>query len=408
MLAQWHKRHSMMSLLLAALLLCYIDRVIISIAAIEMQKDLGWSDSDKGLVLSSFFMGYLVMQILGGLLANRFGGRNVFLWAVLLWSLFTVLTPMAALAAFPLLIVTRFMLGVGEGASFPSAYNLIQGWMPQTERSRSISFIYAATAVGSIFALAVTGAIIAAYGWASVFYMFGSLGIIWAVFWVTLVPSQAMSPDPVDEQRQEKGPLPWRLLLTHPACLTLYTIGLAAGCISYTMTSWLPSYYVDTFAVDTARAGLLSIVPFGAMIVSSVLAGVYADKRLQRGVAVLQVRREVTLSCGLALIIGLVVLSNSPFLWLGVASATLVMSSMAAMVAGYSPLAGDILPDHGDVLFGFVAGLASVGSALMISLTGFVVQYTGEYSSIFYLMAGLCFIGLLVFMRYAQASPIDL
>ena len=104
-----------MTLLLAALLLCYIDRVIISIAAIEMQKDLSWSDSDKGLVLSSFFLGYLVMQILGGLLANRLGGRNVFLWAVVLWSLFTIVTPLAAMAAFPLLIVARFLLGVVLG-----------------------------------------------------------------------------------------------------------------------------------------------------------------------------------------------------------------------------------------------------------------------------------------------------
>ena len=235
MIPQWQKRYSMMSLLLAALLLCYIDRVIISIAAIEMQKELGWTDSAKGLVLSSFFLGYLVMQILGGLLANRFGGRNVLLWAVVLWSLFTMLTPLAAVLAFPLLIATRFLLGVGEGASFPASYKLIQGWMPQTERSRSVRLMYAATGAGSILALAVTGPLIQAFGWASVFYGFGAVGIVWAVFWVSLLPARPPSEQGVSPA--ERPGLPWRLLLAHPASISLYVMGLAAGCISYTMTS---------------------------------------------------------------------------------------------------------------------------------------------------------------------------
>ena len=96
---QWPKRYVMMSWLLVALLLCYIDRVLMSLAAIEMQKEFGWSDSGKGLVLSSFFVGYLIMQILGGIVSNRFGGRNTFLLAVILWSLFTTLTPLASSAA---------------------------------------------------------------------------------------------------------------------------------------------------------------------------------------------------------------------------------------------------------------------------------------------------------------------
>ena len=117
--AAWPKRYTMMCLLLAALLLCYIDRVLISIAGIQMQRELGWSDSDKGMVFSVFFLGYLCMQMLGGILANRFGGRNVFLLAVLGWSLLTILTPTAAYAGFALLLVARFLLGFGEGAAYP-------------------------------------------------------------------------------------------------------------------------------------------------------------------------------------------------------------------------------------------------------------------------------------------------
>ena len=91
------KRWSVLIWALVALLLCYIDRIIISLAIIEMKPEFGWDDSAKGTILSAFFVGYLVMQVLGGLLANKFGGRNVFLWAVLIWSAFTIATALLRL-----------------------------------------------------------------------------------------------------------------------------------------------------------------------------------------------------------------------------------------------------------------------------------------------------------------------
>ena len=163
----------MIGLLLSAMLLCYIDRIIISLAAIEMQREFDWTDSQKGQVLSAFFLGYLLTQIGGGFLSNRFGGRNVFLWAVLLWSIFTVLTPIAAGISFTVLIAVRVMLGVGDGASFPSAYNLIHRWMPVQERSRAVGSLNTAAAVGTVVTLLSGGLLIESFGWPAVFYLFG-------------------------------------------------------------------------------------------------------------------------------------------------------------------------------------------------------------------------------------------
>ena len=163
----------MFGLLLTALLLCYIDRTIISLAVIQMQQEFGWSDTQKGLVLSVFYGGYLIMQLAGGLFSNKFGGRNVFLLAVLAWSICTVLTPAAAYASFALLIMARVFLGLGEGPAYPASYNLIHGWIPVEERSRAVALISAAAAVGTVFALLVTGKLMEAFGWPLVFYLFG-------------------------------------------------------------------------------------------------------------------------------------------------------------------------------------------------------------------------------------------
>src|SRR5580765_4772440 len=97
----------------AAVLISYIDRTNISVAAIPMQAQFGWTETAKGWVLSAFFVGYLAFMTASGALANRFGGKVVLGVAVLWWSLFTALTPAAALISFPALIAARIALGLG-------------------------------------------------------------------------------------------------------------------------------------------------------------------------------------------------------------------------------------------------------------------------------------------------------
>lgn len=409
----WPKRYHMMWLLLLALLLCYIDRVLISLAAIEMQKELGWSDSDKGYVLSSFFMGYLVMQILGGILSNRYGGRNVFLIAVVLWSLFTLLTPVAAYVSFAVLLMARFMLGVGEGAAYPAAYNLIHGWMRLEERSRAISVITAAAAIGTILALLVTGGLIERFGWPSVFYLFGGMGLIWALFWSKQIPSvpvvteesvvRAVKPS----AKKTKRKIPWKLLLTHRAVLTLYLVTACAASISYTLASWLPSYFVDTFNLSVTQAGIYTILPWAALSVVTMLAGAYADQLIGKGIEPIVVRKRLVAISLLIIAVFLLLVTRVDTPLMAVVVICGVFAGVGILGPGYSPIAGEVLPHHGDILYGFMAGMGSVASTIIVAITGVLLEKTGSYNALFIIMTGLSLVALVTFQLFAQASPID-
>src|SRR5678816_3386008 len=116
----WQRRYALVGLGFAATFICYIDRVNISVAIIPMSADLGWSATTQGTVLSSFFVGYLLTQIAGGWMADRFGGKVVLGGGVLLWSLFTMLTPPAAVLGFTALLMARIGMGMGEGVNFPA------------------------------------------------------------------------------------------------------------------------------------------------------------------------------------------------------------------------------------------------------------------------------------------------
>jgi ACS family sodium-dependent inorganic phosphate cotransporter len=398
----------MIILLLLALLLCYIDRVLMSLAAIEMQKEFGWTDSQKGLVLSTFFVGYLVTQAIGGIFSNKFGGRNVFLIAVLLWSLFTILTPLSAYTSFGVLLVVRFMLGFGEGAAFPSAYNLIHRWMPVAERSRSVGGMSAASAVGTVATLLTAGLIIERYGWPSVFYLFGSMGFLWAIFWLMKVPAM---PDAADDRSDsgpgaKRSPIPWKILLLHPAVLTIYVASICVGSISFTLASWLPSYFVDTFNLSLTEAGLYSTLPWITVAFATVMGGAYSDSRIGIGAKRIRVRKGVTVFGLILIVLSCVTLVYAPVAGIAVAIICGLFAGQGIAVVGYAPTAAELLPEHGDVFYGIAAAAGSVGAILFVSATGVLVERTGRYDGLFLVLAALCVITTIVYLSFGRADPL--
>lgn len=401
-------RWTMMIWALVALFLCYIDRIIISLAVIEMKPEFGWDDSAKGTILSSFFLGYLVMQISGGLLANRFGGRNVFLWAVIIWSLFTILTPFAAYSSFSTLVIARFMVGFGEGAAFPAVYSLINAWMRRDEVSSSIGFMSAASTTGTIFALIVAGVIIKAYGWPSVFYLFGGLGFLWALFWFVKIPNRAIA---AGDQAQEvvnaiKQPTPWKLLFTHPAVLCLYILAMAGAMISYTLVTWMPSYFADTFKLSTAKAGLYSLLPFVMITFTSIGAGVIGDRLIKRGTGTLKVRKGLTYFGFIFSGLFLIILTQVDGLLPAIMCLSLSFAGLGIAVPGYTAIPVELMPKHAEILYGFLAGAGSLASIPIIKLTGVLLDKTGSYDQTFLIMAGGAAIGLIVFAVFGRNDPI--
>ena len=403
------RRYTMMLFLMLALFLCYVDRVLISLAAVDMQKELGWSDTGKGLVFSAFFIGYFAMQVGSGILSRIYGGRNVLLAAVLLWSLFTVLTPPAAYASFAILIFARFMLGFGEGAAYPAAYNLVYGWMKESEISRSLTLATAASTLGTVFAFLVVGKLIGIYGWQWVFYFFGSLGAVWAVFWIRYIPARPGRDgsgirEPVNAGKGRLD-IPWKIIFTRAPSLSLFYIAACFWGVVFPLASWLPSYYVDTFQVSLAQAGIYSVLPWLVVSVCTILAGILADRLLERGTAKIRVRKAfIGVSTGGAAI-SLVLLMNAPSLVSAIIYVSLVFAFIGIIVPGFAPNAADILPDHGEVLYGFLAATGSLSGAVVTALIGMLLDKTGDYESVFLLMAALSLSGLLVFQLFGKAEP---
>jgi MFS transporter, ACS family, solute carrier family 17 (sodium-dependent inorganic phosphate cotransporter), other len=139
--------------------------------------------------------GYLMTQVIGGIAADRLGGKAVLGFGVVWWSLATVLTPLAAHVSLPVLLGMRALMGIGEGVAMPAMNNMLSRWVPALERSRSLALVYSGMYTGSMLGLGASPGFIAHFGWPSVFYVFGSLGVIWWLVW-TFAASSTPKDDP--------------------------------------------------------------------------------------------------------------------------------------------------------------------------------------------------------------------
>ncbi|KAK3820178.1 MAG: major facilitator superfamily domain-containing protein [Benniella sp.] len=183
------------------LVISYADRSNMSVAIVAISQEHGYTKSQQGLILASFFFGYILTPILGGALADRYGGKHVLGFAGLMWSVFTLLTPLASSMGLVWIVLARIALGLGEGFAYPSVHAMIGTWIPPAERSKAVATVTGFAYMGTVVALPTSSAlVVSSWGWRSVFWLFGILGLIWSAVWQIFGASEPASCYWITEQ----------------------------------------------------------------------------------------------------------------------------------------------------------------------------------------------------------------
>jgi MFS transporter, ACS family, glucarate transporter len=174
-------RHRVLGMLVLLSIITYIDRVCISVAGPAMQDDLEISPDKWGWVVGSFALAYAIFEIPSGAWGDRSGPRALLTRIVVWWSVFTSLT--GAVFNYMSLLVTRFLFGAGEAGAFPNISGTISRWFPATERGRAQGTVWMASRVGGALSPLLVIPIQTGFGWRASFWVFGAIGIVWAVAW---------------------------------------------------------------------------------------------------------------------------------------------------------------------------------------------------------------------------------
>ena len=402
-------RFWLVSMTVLAVYICFIDRIAISIAIIPMAAQNDWDATTQGAIMAAFFIGYLTLQVPAGLLADRFGGKWVLGLGVLLWSVFTLLTPPAAALGLSALVLCRFLMGVAEAVTWPSIYALYSKWVPQDRRATAVGFMNSGIAGGSVIALVATPYLIEAWSWQSAFYLYGGIGLIWFVLWVPTTRSapENMSaldatPLPVDGAQYPKITL--RRLLQSRA---VWAIAVAHMCLNWTiflMLSWLPTYINQGLGADFSQVGVLAIAPSLAAMFFTPVAGRVFDHFVKRGFNRLYVRRIMqTLAFG-SVALGLGLLGYTQSVLFGVLLVTFSNAMTACSVGGFATNHLELAPNQSGLLMGVTNTLGSLSAGVGVFVSGIVLDFTQSWTAVFQLAAFIAVVGAVAYWRLASTE----
>ena len=405
-----------------AVFICYIDRVNISVAIIPMQQQFGWSELQVGLILGSFYIGYMITMTVGGYLADKYGGKKVLGYGLIIWSLLTIVTPFFAYAGIWWLIFVRILMGLGEGITFPSWHSIYARWIPFKERTRAVGFTNSGIAAGTVFGYVVAAIIISNYSWEWVFYSFGFLGIFWYFFWNKIVTSYPEDNKNISESEliliKNEAPsnstppsIPFRKLIKNGPFLSIAVATFCNNWALYTFLSYLPKF-INAPLIDGGMGIELGsnifiyaiLIPSLVSIFSLIFGGFLADKLISIGYKVINVRKSVNSIGFFGSSIFLYLISLQSDLFSVVFLLCLINFCSGVCQGGFGVNHADLGPKYTGTLVGISGSIGMIAAIFSPMVAGFVLEVTNSWNLIFYICSGILVFGGLFYLKFASAS----
>ncbi len=397
-------RWKLIGLLFALSATAYLDRVNISIAGKMMAAEYRLTNQQLGWVFSAFVLGYALFQVPSGRAADRFGARWALTIAVTWWAILSAFTaaPFAMTAALPLLLLTRFLLGVGEAVMYPASNRIVARWIPVSERGLASGMIFMGVGVGAGISPPLVTAIMLRYGWRASFIVCALIGMVAAGAWWLIArdsPDAHRGVSDMERATIQAGmpagiaapALSWRQIRASRTVWLLTVSYFCYGYSAYIFFSWFFIYLSSVRGMQLRESARYAMLPFVAMAIGSILGGVLNDRLVRaRG---LRMGR-----CGVAVAgIGLAALF--------IAAGTMVDSARIASVilaggagtlylaqSSFWSVSADIAGPSAGAVSGVMNMGAQLGGVVTASLTPWIADHFGWAAS-FQVAAMLCVIG---------------
>jgi sugar phosphate permease len=396
-------RWEMLFWLFLITLVSYFDRVNFAVAAPVIMKELAIDVALMGIIMSGFNIGYTIMNFAGGVLASKYSARKYLVLILIFWSIMTIVTGFGW--SFISLLVIRIVFGLFEGPLFVICTKLVKQWMRPAERGRSLGIISSAMSVGIIIGLPLSALVVSKYGWPSIFYIFGAIGIVLAAFVLWRVKdSPAVHPSISIEERRHieeaiaaadgaasatlKG-TPSVELLKQPLVWLLCFVYFSFLLFSWANLSWMPTYFMKARGVSLVGSGFLSAIPYIAGGLGPIILGYLSDKEI-----IFKYRGGWVILCLVAMV---------PLILGAVLIPSIVGSLLCFAFGTFFALGGNIamlsmamgIFDQADVpkVSGFMMGSGAFAGILAPSVVGFVVKATNSFNNAYYAFAVLAVIG---------------
>ncbi|ERF48123.1 putative galactarate transporter [Staphylococcus arlettae] len=367
--------------------IAYIDRSNISIIAGPMMKDLGMNKTQFGLLASLFSLGYALMQVPSGFLAEKFGPRKMLTIALVWWSAFTILT--GVVKNHGMLYAVRFLFGVGEAPMYPSNAVFNSFWFGKGEKGRASSMLLAGSYFGPVIAPVITIAIVTAFGWEAVFYIFGFIGFVIAILWAVIAKDLPEQHKMVNEAEKrfimenrdvvstEKSVAPWNIFLKRGGFYAIAAQYFVVQFVIGLFLIWLPTYLTEQHGVKLEDLGFVAGAPWFVMFILIILGGIISDKILQQGTSKFMARGVIAIFGFVVFCISLIFALKTDDLYVNVFWLSLCLGGIGMSMGMSWAAATDLGRNFAGTVSGWMNLWGNIGALLSPLLAGFLADRIG-------------------------------
>jgi MFS family permease len=388
-----------LGLLCVMYFITYVDRVNVSTAAIEFSKDFHLSNTQVGFVFSAFAYPYLIFQVIGGWVGDRFGPRRTLTVCSLVWAGATVLSGLST--GLVSLLVARVLLGLGEGATFPTATRAMSNWTATNRRGFAQGITHACSRVGNAITPPIVTWLMVAFSWRGSFIVLGVFSFVWAIIWgwyfrdnprdhgkITATELEIL---PVFVGVKETPAVPWMPLIRRMAPVTL--VYFCYGWTLWLFLTWIPQYFLHNYHMNLKNSALFASGIFFAGVLGDSLGGHLTDWLLTRTGSRTKARSYMVVVCNLGALGALL-----PILFVHNATMAAICLSLGFFFAELTigpmwAIPMDIAPKYS----GTASGFMNMGSALAAILSpvvgGWIIDVTGNWDWPFIGSMGLMVVG---------------
>jgi ACS family hexuronate transporter-like MFS transporter len=403
------------ALLFTAMIVNYVDRQTLGFLKGDLSKEYGWTETNYADLVFWFQATYAVSYIIWGRIMDRIGARWGFGIAFLIWQIGHIAT--AGAQSLNHFIMSRLVLGAGEGGAFPGGIKAMAEWFPKKERAFATGLFNAGTNIGAIVTPLVIPVVALAWGWRACFIVTGIAGLLWLPIWLLIYRRPRENPrvsaaelahiesDPADPVEKT----PWLKLLRYRETWA-YAIGkFLIDPIWWMFLFWLPDFLAKRHGLDLKTFGPPVVAIYLMSDVGSVGGGWLSSRFMKMGWSINRSRKTVMLICAL-LAVPVAFAAEASSLWLAVAIIGVATAAHQGFSANLYTLPGDVFPRSavGSVI-GIGGMLGAVGGMAMAKYAGYVLDKIGSYTPIFVLAASAYLLALLaVHILSPKLEPVKL
>jgi ACS family glucarate transporter-like MFS transporter len=395
----------------------YADRATFSIAGQSASKELGLDPIAMGYIMSAFAWAYVLGQIPGGALLDRFGSKKIYTAALVLWSGFTLLQGFAGiwsgLAAALALFVMRFLVGLAEAPSFPANARIVAAWFPGPERGTASAIFNSAQYFSLVAFAPLMGWLAHSFGWRSVFFVMGGVGIVAAFFFVKLIHSPVDHPAinkaefdyisaggglvRMEEKNTANGAsFKWanvKQVLTSRMLLGVYLGQYCINVLTYFFVTWFPIYLVKERGLSILQAGFTAALPALCGFAGGILGGIISDALLKK-TGSLNIARKTPLLLGMVLATSIILCNFVEQEWLVIVIMAAAFFGKGVASLGWAVVADTSPKEMAGVTGGIFNTFGNVAGIVTPIVIGYIVAGTGSFDGALIFVGAHCIIAI--------------